>query len=64
MSKQGLTEQQVKWASQHDWFVREQVWNEQLSVVVEATLHNAELGYYTEQQEFADFQELRDWAGY
>lgn len=61
---EGLTEQQVKWASRHDWFVREQLWEGKLSVVVEESLHTAELGNYTEQSEFANFVELKAWAGY
>lgn len=49
-----MSEQQVKWASQHDWFVKAEngvitVWEEETKSAIEWV---------------GTFRQLREWAGY
>ncbi|QPB07299.1 hypothetical protein [Pseudomonas phage BUCT553] len=53
-----MTKQQQAWASTHDWFIRTRVLDGVHGVRVSDDLH--EYGF----QDFYDFQELRNWAGY
>ena len=64
MNQQGLTEQQVKWASQHDWFIKTVRCQdaEQYEFVIGVVVRDDLVA--TETQIFTDFQELRNWAGY
>lgn len=62
-----LTKNQVKWASQHDWFMSHGIIQTNGTVewveVIERTTDVHGLGetlYHT----FRDFQELKQWAGY
>lgn len=50
--KTKLTESQIQWASQHDWFVRRS--GNQIIVI----------GYDGEMVWVGSFKQLRDWAGY
>lgn len=59
-----MDKQQVKWAKQHDWFVREQVWEGISSVIVVERNYSELLGHWEQELEFKHFNELRDWAGY
>jgi hypothetical protein len=62
----GLNKQQVKWASQHDWFVD--------SVVLDSESVKKEYAVYVKEWQegmnsfmhvtFTDFNKLRAWAGY
>jgi len=57
LSKQGLNKQQLKWASQHDWFVKE-------SFEGYVVVRDYDSAGNLELKTFKDFQELRSWAGY
>jgi hypothetical protein len=50
---------QMKWAEQHDWFIRSRRTPYGTYIVLCRASHAGE-----ENQEFTDFQELRAWAGY
>ncbi len=59
-----MTRQQATWASQHDWFVREQMWGLDSFVVSVMEHLNTPEGWKETLLQFADFSELRAWAGY
>lgn len=69
-----LTSQQVKWAKQHDWFVKtvrcQVVEQYEFVIGVEVLeqgtqlLENGTSKEYSELKHFTDFKELRNWAGY
>lgn len=52
-----MTHKQIKWAKQHDWFLRCAVRDNKKAVVVADTLVSTEIV-------FTDYQLLRHWAGY
>lgn len=59
-----MTKQQIKWASQHDWYVRAY---DDGSIEVCETCSLTDDTHYTQweiRQIIHDWQELRDWAGY
>lgn len=57
-----LTPRMVIWASQHDWFVRD---NNNGTVTVRDVMYNPTTKDTTETLEvLGDIQALRDWAGY
>lgn len=61
-----LSKQQIKWASQHDWFVSQQVDPQgNGSVVVEDVMYNwiKDTSIVTNKT-FSDIEELKAWAGY
>jgi len=55
-----MTKQQIKWASQHDWFIGEIEHGEYKAVIVR--------DYHPSGKEFfptySDFDKLQKWAGY
>ena len=51
-----MNEQQIKWASQHDWFI-----DARDSVVLVAERYAGEPTKYIK---FSDFKALKEWAGY
>lgn len=64
-----MTDQQIKWAAQHDWYVGHgvNVENQLFIRVKEDTLmQDPEFGttYGRDVHDFTDYQALRAWAGY
>ena len=59
-----LTEAQIKWASEHDWFVRRD--GDQIIVADRWTEFRDGTANYVEivMPWLLSFRELRDWAGY
>lgn len=61
----GLTEQQMKWAKQHDWFGSSYKLAAHCHEVTCFTVEIDKAGLVQEvTATFTDFQELRAWAGY
>ena len=58
MSTKNFTSAQIKWASQHDWYIS----GSESQIVGRATEYPSddERHYAT----FTNFKQLRDWAGY
>lgn len=52
-----MTESQLKWASQHDWYVGHGT-NVENELFIRVRID------YVTTQDFTDFQALRAWAGY
>lgn len=58
-----MTEQQIKWAAQHDWFVS--VAGDGEGVLVSDVSLDTRMGeIFTETKAFRDYRTLRRWAGY
>lgn len=55
-----LTERQIAWASQHDWFIDADV----TGVMVNEILVHENGTVLESVKSFSDFQQLRTWAGY
>lgn len=59
-----MTDQQIKWAAQHDWYVGHGVNVEnKLFIRVKERLVD-DIGYYDVTYDLTDYQALRAWAGY
>lgn len=56
-----MTERQINWAKQHDWFVDVLASGEGV-LVLDQYLDQGVL--YTDSKAFVDFRALRNWAGY
>lgn len=55
-----MTRQQIEWAGQHDWFLKESF----TGILVKSTDITSNGEYETTIREFKDFNRLKDWAGY
>ena len=56
-----MTQSQIKWAAEHDWFVKANG----DEVVVSETMHNHDKNtQYDIETSFTSFTELKNWAGY
>lgn len=60
-----MTKAQIKWAQQHDWFIRvDDVMGHQLVVARDFAANDATGQYEAQEVRFHDFKELAHWAGY
>lgn len=53
-----MTEAQVRWAAQHDWFIMAQEQSDHYVVIARGELDEPK------EVRFDDYRELRAWAGY
>ena len=64
----GLTTAQTNWAKSHDWYQWSHEWYPDCHVVTVleqgTKLVDGKSVPYSELHQFADFKQLRDWAGY
>jgi hypothetical protein len=60
MKTQNFTDNQVKWASLHDWFIS----GDNQSITVRNVFWNAAGKVEVSTGFFENFKDLRDWAGY
>lgn len=57
-----MTEQQIKWATSHDWFVA--VLDSGKGVLVTDRYVTRDGVEHADSKEFSNYRRLRDWAGY
>lgn len=56
-----MTQSQIKWAAEHDWFVS----SKGDEVTVKETMYNHDANtQYDRETTFTSFKDLREWAGY
>lgn len=59
----GLTENQIKWAAEHDWYIATS--KDRDAVLVKEVVRDCNTGMVIRTQVwFKDFDDLRSWAGY
>jgi hypothetical protein len=56
-----MTEQQIKWAASHDWYIGRA---DTAGTVLVNERYTMAGKLYEEIKVFADFRALKDWAGY
>ena len=60
-----MTVSQVRWASQHDWFLSSKATSTGFKVTVEDFVYRVTTGQYESAKTiFTDINELKAWAGY
>lgn len=63
--RKGLSAEQIKWAQGHDWYVRSGLSDDGYHcVTVQEQCTDDDGQAYTNTETFADFVQLRAWAGY
>tara|TARA_R110000822_G_scaffold53019_2_gene136851 strand:- start:493 stop:675 length:183 start_codon:yes stop_codon:yes gene_type:complete len=60
-----VNKQQIRWASQHDWFVSSEcIEGEGVVTVIDYISSETQPELYLTHPVFTDYKELKEWAGY